>query len=150
MKREEDVPCDLLILTTSDPTGKCYVTTTNLDGEGNLKPLMAPSIFLDLQLHQIVSMMAAITCQHPKPGLYSFQGRIQVNIPAEEEDRRRMMSRCAPLTIENLMLRGARLKDTDHIIGCAIYTGKDTKLSKNSKISTNKLSTVERYIYWHL
>lgn len=40
--RDCDVPCDMVILKTSDPFGKCYVTTANLDGESNLKTLMVP------------------------------------------------------------------------------------------------------------
>ena len=33
----EEFPCDLVMLSSSDPEGKCYITTANLDGETNLK-----------------------------------------------------------------------------------------------------------------
>ena len=29
--------------------------------------------------------------------------------------------------------------------GCAVYTGKDTKLALNSRLTNNKFSTVETY-----
>lgn len=34
--RDEDVPCDIVLLYSETP-GYCYVTTSNLDGETNLK-----------------------------------------------------------------------------------------------------------------
>lgn len=37
VKRDEGFPCDLVLLSTSNAEGKCYVTTANLDGETNLK-----------------------------------------------------------------------------------------------------------------
>lgn len=37
-----DVPCDLVLIKSSDPNYKCHITTANLDGETNLKTLMVP------------------------------------------------------------------------------------------------------------
>lgn len=37
IERDQDVPCDMVILHCSELSGKCYVTTSNLDGETNLK-----------------------------------------------------------------------------------------------------------------
>lgn len=43
--RDCDVPCDLVLLKTSDADGKCFITTANLDGETNLKTLFVPKGF---------------------------------------------------------------------------------------------------------
>ena len=34
---DAEVPCDLVLLSSSDRDGRCYITTANLDGETNLK-----------------------------------------------------------------------------------------------------------------
>lgn len=40
--RDCDVPCDLVLLASSDPAAKVHITTANLDGETNLKTLSVP------------------------------------------------------------------------------------------------------------
>ena len=36
------------------------------------------------------------------------------------------------------------MQNTESCIGVAVYTGSDTKMSQNSKMSNNKFSTVEK------
>ena len=47
------------------------------------------------------------------------------------------------LGLENIAMRGTQLENTEHVYGLAVYTGQDTKMSMNSKLGTNKFSTVE-------
>ena len=47
------------------------------------------------------------------------------------------------LGLENIAMRGTQLENTEHVYGVAVYTGQDTKMSMNSKLGTNKFSTVE-------
>jgi len=89
-----------------------------------------------MSLPHVVAMQATITCQQPLANLYTFHGKLEINNDDEITS--------GHLTIENLMLRGSRLKDTEYVVGCAVYTGQDTKLSLNSKIVSNKFSTAER------
>ena len=37
MSEDEEIPCDLVVMSCEDPEGTCYITTANLDGETNLK-----------------------------------------------------------------------------------------------------------------
>ncbi|XP_076656807.1 phospholipid-transporting ATPase IF [Halictus rubicundus] len=138
VSRDEDIPCDLLLMYSTEEDGRCCVTTANLDGETNLKTLIVPKVLSKMTTTEIVSMEATVTCQHPSSDLYGFHGKLVI----EDDDS----ERSGHLSSENLVLRGCKLKYTEHIIGCAMYTGQDTKLSLNSKIRSSKFSTAEKSI----
>lgn len=40
IRNRENIPADLVMLSCSNPNGTCFVMTSNLDGETNLKPRM--------------------------------------------------------------------------------------------------------------
>ena len=48
-----------------------------------------------------------------------------------------------PLSAKNLLLRGARLKNTEWAIGIVVYTSEDTKIMKNSEKGKHKQSKME-------
>ncbi|ODN03513.1 putative phospholipid-transporting ATPase IF [Orchesella cincta] len=55
-----------------------------------------------------------------------------------------------PLCMENLVLRGTRLKNTDYIYGIVVYTGKDTRLARNSEKTEAKFTTIESAVNYYL
>ncbi len=48
LHNNEDIPADLVLLSTSDPDNLCYVETANLDGETNLKVKFCHTATADL------------------------------------------------------------------------------------------------------
>ncbi|XP_002071284.2 phospholipid-transporting ATPase IF [Drosophila willistoni] len=126
-----DVPCDLVLLQSSGPDNKCFITTANLDGETNLKTVFGPP-----SSELAKDGMGRIVCERPTPDLYSFNGRLELTSE----------SSALPLTIENVLLRGVRIKGNDRVVGCAIYTGMSTKLQLNSRYTGNKSASSEKYI----
>ena len=154
LARDCDMPCDLVVLKTSDPDGVCHVTTANLDGETNLKTLNVPKGLPNLSVEQLHTL-GQIECEHPRVDLYTFNGKIELTSSLE---RNRLTfsipptvdSNTVPLMAENLLLRGSRLKNTEWVIGCAVYTGQSTKLALNSKITSNKTSSSESFINKYL
>lgn len=133
-------PCDIVVLSTSEPSGECFVTTASLDGETNLKRFYAPRVTRDLDNPSDIAknLLAAIACDQPVQDIYKFTGRIIVSDVLSGTET------TYPLNNECLLLRGARLTNTDFVYGCVVYTGRDTKMSLNAKRKKIKFSQVER------
>lgn len=114
-----------------------FITNLQYDFILLSQTIVVPKVTLQKSLDEVISMEATVTCQHPLPNLYEFLGNIEAKFSDDEFTT-------GSLTIENVLLRGSRLKDTEFVIGTAVYTGRDTKLSLNSKNNPNKFSTVEK------
>ncbi|KAL4705339.1 hypothetical protein ACJJTC_006825 [Scirpophaga incertulas] len=131
VRRGKEVPADLVLLCSADEKGKCFITTANLDGETNLKTLRVPPPLVGYT-PDILPQGMRIEIPNPIPDLYTFYGRL--DIPDLDS---------IVLSTDNIMLRGSRVKNTEWAIGCAIYTGEETKLALNSKYAGNKFSSCE-------
>ncbi|XP_029648021.1 probable phospholipid-transporting ATPase IF [Octopus sinensis] len=131
-------PCDMVMISSENSEGSCYVTTANLDGETNLKTFTSATETKSYQsVEQLKDLNATITCKQPLVELYNFVGYLSLKENENEETE-------IPLGTQNLLLRGARLRNTPFIYGCAVYTGQQTKMALNSKFKSAKVSVVER------
>lgn len=75
---DEEVPADVVILSTSDPDGACFVETRNLDGETNLKvrqALRATSMIRHAK--DLERSKFCLGVEKPHAGLYSFSGVLE-------------------------------------------------------------------------
>ncbi|XP_044144574.1 phospholipid-transporting ATPase IF isoform X2 [Bufo gargarizans] len=135
--KDETFPADLILLSSDRVNGSCYVTTASLDGETNLKTHFAlPETAVLQSVANLDTLKAVIECQQPEADLYRFVGRITLQDHSEDIVR--------PLGPENLLLRGARLKNTKEIFGVAVYTGMEAKMALNYKSKSQKRSAVEK------
>uniref|UniRef100_A0A8B9BPN7 Phospholipid-transporting ATPase n=1 Tax=Anser brachyrhynchus TaxID=132585 RepID=A0A8B9BPN7_9AVES len=138
VKEDETFPCDLIFLSSSRGDGTCFVTTASLDGESSHKTHYAVQDTKAFHSEQeIDALHATIECEQPQPDLYKFVGRINIYHDSNEPTAR-------PLGSENLLLRGATLKNTEKIFGVAIYTGMETKMALNYQSKSQKRSAVEK------
>uniref|UniRef100_A0A6Q2XUQ9 Phospholipid-transporting ATPase n=1 Tax=Esox lucius TaxID=8010 RepID=A0A6Q2XUQ9_ESOLU len=140
MKEDETFPCDLILLSTSREEGTCFVTTASLDGESTCTGLQDTKAFTTEE--DFDTLLASIECEQPQPDLYKFVGRINIY-----SDRNEPIAR--PLGSENLLLRGATLKNTQHIYAVAIYTGMETKMALNYQSKSQKRSAITVLIRPH-
>ncbi|XP_060681806.1 phospholipid-transporting ATPase IH isoform X1 [Hemiscyllium ocellatum] len=137
-KENETFPCDMVFLSSSSDDGTCFVTTASLDGESSTKTYQAVQDTKALRTEaEVDTLNATIECEQPQPDLYNFVGRINIYHETEEPIAR-------PLGSENVLLRGATLKNTQSIYGVAIYTGMETKMALNYQSKSQKRSAVEK------
>lgn len=111
-----------------------FIETANLDGETNLKirqGVSATARLLDKS--DLLNFRGVVECELPNRHLYEFNGVLK------EEDK-------AALTLgaDQILQRGAVLRNTSWIFGIVVYTGHDTKLMRNSTSAPLKRSTVDR------
>uniref|UniRef100_A0A670ZTV4 Phospholipid-transporting ATPase n=1 Tax=Pseudonaja textilis TaxID=8673 RepID=A0A670ZTV4_PSETE len=130
----EHLPADLISLSTSEPQAMCYIETSNLDGETNLKIRQGLPLTSDIKdIDNLVRLSGRIECESPNRHLYDFVGNIRLDSHGT-----------VPLGPDQILLRGAQLRNTQWVHGIVVYTGHDTKLMQNSTSPPLKLSNVER------
>ncbi|KAG2453311.1 hypothetical protein HYH02_001535 [Chlamydomonas schloesseri] len=79
--RDQYLPADLVLLTTSSDEGTCYIETMNLDGETNLKIKAAPEETRCLEACDLAGLNAVIDCEGPNSRLYQFTGNLRLRPP---------------------------------------------------------------------
>ncbi|KAK6298640.1 hypothetical protein J4Q44_G00316950 [Coregonus suidteri] len=130
----DHLPADLVILSSSEPQGMCYIETSNLDGETNLKIRQGLQITSEIKdIDSLMRLSGRMECESPNRHLYEFVGNIRLDGHST-----------VPLGPDQILLRGAQLRNTQWVHGIVVYTGHDTKLMQNSTRPPLKLSNVER------
>uniref|UniRef100_A0A672G4E4 Phospholipid-transporting ATPase n=1 Tax=Salarias fasciatus TaxID=181472 RepID=A0A672G4E4_SALFA len=123
----QHLPADMVIVSSSEPQAMCYTETSNLDGETNLKIRQVQT------LEDLMAMTGRLECEGPNRHLYDFTGTLRL----ENQNP-------APLGPDQVLLRGAQLRNTQWVVGIVVYTGHDSKLMQNSTKAPLKRSNVER------
>lgn len=99
MERDSCFPCDILLLYSKSDNDTCYIKTSNLDGETNLKVFnqMKQSNLLSLKIFiyqvryvpnnlpcfksetDLIDLRGVISCEKPNARLYEFKGKFTTN-----------------------------------------------------------------------
>ncbi|XP_032879147.1 phospholipid-transporting ATPase VA isoform X2 [Amblyraja radiata] len=142
LRCNEIIPADILLLSSSDPDGLCHIETANLDGETNLKQRQVIKGFTELETEfDPMKFNSVIECEKPNNDLNRFQGYI---IYKNEKK--------AGLSKDNLLLRGCTIRNTEEVVGIAIYAGHETKAMLNNNGPRYKRSKLERQmnvdVFW--
>ncbi|CEP15033.1 hypothetical protein [Parasitella parasitica] len=134
-------PADLILLSSSEPEGLCYIETSNLDGEVNLKIKQAlQTTAVHTSPAQISTMSGIVKSEQPNNRLYNYDGTLTTTNHVMGNG----MPKNYPLDPTMLLLRGAQLRNTSWVYGLVVFTGHETKLMLNSSKKPTKASNVTR------
>lgn len=143
VESEEPIPADLVILASSEPEGLCYIETANLDGETNLKIKQAIPETANLVSPSDLSKMGGrIRSEQPNSSLYTYEATLTMAAGAGEKE--------LPLQPDQLLLRGATLRNTPWIYGVVVFTGHETKLMRNATATPIKTTAVQRTLNFQI
>ncbi|KAI5294806.1 hypothetical protein KEM52_003142, partial [Ascosphaera acerosa] len=140
VESEEPFPADLVLLASSEPEGLCYIETANLDGETNLKVKQAiPETATLVSPTDLSRLAGRVKSEQPNSSLYTYEATLTVQAAGAGE-------RELPLAPDQLLLRGATLRNTPWIHGIVVFTGHETKLMRNATATPIKRTAVERMV----
>ncbi|KAL9489270.1 hypothetical protein ACSS6W_001547 [Trichoderma asperelloides] len=141
VESEEPFPADLVLLASSEPEGLCYIETANLDGETNLKIKQAlPETSTMVSPSELSRLGGRIKSEQPNSSLYTYEATLTMQAGGGEKE--------LALNPEQLLLRGATLRNTPWIHGIVVFTGHETKLMRNATATPIKRTKVERQLNW--
>ncbi|CAF4437351.1 unnamed protein product, partial [Adineta steineri] len=98
---------DVVIISSSDENGLCFIETAELDGETNLKVRQAleETCKIGEDLNELSSFDAEIEYEAPNNNLGRFEGNLT------------WKGKTYPLKNDNVLLRGTRLRNTQWAFG---------------------------------
>ncbi|XP_071559318.1 phospholipid-transporting ATPase ID isoform X2 [Temnothorax nylanderi] len=136
MENDQFVAADVLLLTTSEPNGLCYIETAELDGETNLKCRQClPETAEMMENHELIGQFdGEIVCETPNNLLNKFDGTLT------------WRGKKYALDNDKIILRGCVLRNTQWCYGMVIFAGKDTKLMQNSGKTKFKRTSIDRLL----
>jgi phospholipid-transporting ATPase len=143
VESEKPFPADLVLLASSEPEGLCYIETANLDGETNLKIKQAiPETANLVSPAELSRLGGKIRSEQPNSSLYTYEATLTMAAGGGEKE--------LPLAPDQLLLRGATLRNTPWIHGVVVFTGHETKLMRNATATPIKTTHVERMVNYQI
>ncbi|KAM4618220.1 LOW QUALITY PROTEIN: phospholipid-transporting ATPase ID [Polymixia lowei] len=133
LENNQIVAADILLLSSSEPYGLCYIETAELDGETNLKVRQALSVTSDLSdISKLYDFDGEVICEPPNNKLDRFTGTLY------------WRDMKYPLDNDKMLLRGCVLRNTKWCFGMVVFAGLQTKLMQNCGRTTFKRTSIDK------
>lgn len=136
LENDQFVAADILLLSSSEPNGLCYIETAELDGETNLKcrQCLEQTAAMGQDDAQLGVFDGEIVCETPNNLLNKFDGTLSWRNEHYSLDN------------DKILLRGCVLRNTSWCYGVVVFAGKDTKLMQNSGKTKFKRTSIDRLL----
>ncbi len=136
MENNQFIAADILLLSSNNPNGLCYIETAELDGETNLKSRLCEEATNALGQNEaaLSQFNGHVVCEPPNNNLSRFEGKLTWE------------GQTYALDNERILLRGAILRNTRWAYGMVIFAGKDTKLMQNSGKTKFKRTSIDKLL----
>ena len=147
--QDNTFPADLILLDSGLNDGICFIETGTLDGEKTLKQRDSPKEFAgklndkNKEPDEGFDISGQVITDPPNQDLYLLSKIMKVSFNKGPEET-------IPLSAKQLLLKGAKLKNTPFVIGIIVYVGHDCKIMKNAKDPVTKYSSLERLMNFGL
>jgi len=76
VKKDCEIPSDLLFFSSSLSSGACYIETINLDGETNLKEKLICKEMKKIDIKDLSNLKGDIICERPNMDLEKWSGSL--------------------------------------------------------------------------
>jgi len=154
------IPADIILIDSKFKDGRCYVETSSLDGEKNLK-LKVANKYTQGFVSKDVNSRKNIE-KYINPQKYLFSGHIKINAPNPNlsyvngnihfvfKKKDYNIEQDINITNNEFILKGSILKSTSWIVGIVVYTGKNNKIILNAKRPRLKISKTDKKLNLYL
>ena len=136
VENNSPVAADILLISSSHPSGLVHVETSELDGETNLKERHCLEVtkVLGEDVESLSQFEGEVTCEPPNINFSKFEGELLLNGQKYALDNKAVV------------YRGAVLRNTERCYGLVLFAGKDTKLMQNSGETKLKRTSIDKLL----
>ena len=134
----QTIPADSLLIATEHDSSQCFVLTSSLDGEKNLKPKLALKTIQDnlpSLLKEGGSTQLEVSMPKADRNLYNFNGVVNYGVGSEKvrtfDVELKQFLHSVRYSYFLIYIQGSILKNSGTIIAMVLYCGKETKISLN-------------------
>ena len=94
IRKDEEFPCDVLLISSSNSDATAYVNTANLDGEAVPKVKVAPGVTLNANTpEKLLRLAGRVKAEPANASLYQFQARIEMDADSAQQQQQPQQQR---------------------------------------------------------